>query len=238
MTNLPPSTRPLTGIRAVLFDKDGTLFDFQASWGVWAIDFLQREAAGDSALIARLAEALQYDLSTRRFGRLSPVIAGTGREVAELIAPLLDRPVAHLESLIVQSSSEMTPVEAVPLAPLLQRLRGADLILGIATNDYESVARRHLGPHAAAFRTIYGFDSGHGGKPAPGMLLAFARACGLATDSILMVGDSRHDLAAGRAAGMPTLAVLTGVAQAGELADLADRIRPDIGHLPELLGLN
>jgi phosphoglycolate phosphatase len=51
-----------------------------------------------------------------------------------------------------------------------------------------------------------------------------------------MVGDSRHDLIAGRAAGMPTLAVLTGVADEAELAPFADVVCPDIGHLPRLAG--
>ena len=69
------------------------------------------------------------------------------------------------------------------------------------------------------------------------MLLAFAEHCGLRPDEILIVGDSRHDLLAGRAAGMRTLAVLTGVATEDDLDDLADAVRPDIGHLPELLAL-
>jgi len=99
------------------------------------------------------------------------------------------------------------------------------------------VGLRHVDEVREHFDFIAGFDSGHGAKPGPGMLLAFARACGLAPHQVLMVGDSRHDLAAGRAAGMPTLAVLTGVAEAGDLADLADAVRPDIGHLPDLLGL-
>ena len=45
-----------------------------------------------------------------------------------------------------------------------------------------------------------------------------------------MVGDSRHDLQAGRAAGMVTLGVLTGPATAAELADVADAVLPDIGR--------
>ena len=39
----------------------------------------------------------------------------------------------------------------------------------------------------------------HGAKPGPGMLLAFATLCGLAPARVAMVGDSRHDLMAGRA---------------------------------------
>jgi phosphoglycolate phosphatase len=47
-----------------------------------------------------------------------------------------------------------------------------------------------------------------------------------------MVGDSRHDLEAGRAAGMRTVAVLTGIAGAADLAPHADVVLADIGGLP------
>ena len=47
-----------------------------------------------------------------------------------------------------------------------------------------------------------------------------------------MVGDSTHDLIAGRAAGMWTVGVLTGIAATDELAPYADAVLPDIGHLP------
>ncbi len=227
----------MQNIRAILFDKDGTLFDFQATWGRWARNFLQAKAKGDPALVARMAEAMDFDLEAGRFRPGSLVIAGTGRDVAELLAPILGHDVAPLEAEIAQTAALVPLAETVPLDPLLARLRAAGLRLGVATNDYETVAHRHVDEVREHFDFIAGFDSGHGAKPGPGMLLAFARACGLAPHQVLMVGDSRHDLAAGRAAGMPTLAVLTGVAEAGDLADLADAVRPDIGHLPDLLGL-
>ena len=46
-----------------------------------------------------------------------------------------------------------------------------------------------------------------------------------------MVGDSTHDLIAGRSAGMLTVGVLTGLAKHEELTNLADVILPDISHL-------
>jgi phosphoglycolate phosphatase len=64
------------------------------------------------------------------------------------------------------------------------------------------------------------------------MLLAFAQATGLQPDRVIMVGDSRHDLLAGRSAGMRTVAVLTGIASAEDLAPLADAVLRDIGDLP------
>jgi phosphoglycolate phosphatase len=227
-------------LRAILFDKDGTLFDFQHSWGSWAVRIIADLAGGDPALARTLAEAMAFDPVSARFRPESPVIAGTGDEVAELIAPHLPPRSGGLPELtawLARAAEQAPLVEAVPLAPLLGRLRAAGLRLGVATNDHEGTARRHLAAHLPSFDFVAGFDSGHGAKPGPGMMLAFCRQLDLPPAQVLMVGDSRHDLIAGRAAGMATLAVLTGVATAEDLAPLADAVRPDIGHLPGLLHL-
>ena len=52
---------------------------------------------------------------------------------------------------------------------------------------------------------------------------------------VAMVGDSTHDLHAGRAAGMTTIGVLTGPATEETLAPFADAVLPDISHLPAWL---
>jgi phosphoglycolate phosphatase len=227
-------------IRGVLFDKDGTLFDFQRSWGLWASGVIDDLAAGNANRARALAAAMDFDHAAARFRPGSPVIAGTGAEVAELILPHLPpRPggLSELTAWLARAAEAVPQVEAVPLAPLFARLRGAGLRLGVATNDHETTALKHLAPWRDALDFVAGFDSGFGPKPEPGMLLAFAAQAGLQPGQVLMVGDSRHDLIAGRAAGMATLAVLTGVAGADDLAPLADALRPDIGHLPGLLGL-
>ena len=64
-----------------------------------------------------------------------------------------------------------------------------------------------------------------------GQLKAFCAAHGLSPARVAMVGDSTHDLHAGRAAGMKAVAVLTGIARAEALAPEADVVLPDIGHL-------
>ena len=228
----------MKNIKALLFDKDGTLFDFQATWGAWATGLLAELSGQDEALQSALAEVLGFDRSTHRFLPHSPVIAGTGNEVSALIAPLLpglNR--AALDAHIARAASQAPLIEATPLRPLLTRLKRANYRLGVATNDYESVARDHIAPVADLFDFVAGFDSGFGGKPAPGMLQAFARACALLPSQVLMIGDSTHDLIAGRAAGMPTLAVLTGVATSADLIHHADVILPDIGYLTELLAV-
>lgn len=223
-------TRDLLGI---VFDKDGTLFDFRRSWGRWTEAVLHSLSPdGDRDAMARAIGFLPH---AGDFMADSPVIAGTPRDIAGALLPALpgwqpDALEAHLNRLAI--AAEMEPV--TPLAPFLSGLRARGLRLGLATNDSEGPARSHLARHGLTdlFDLIAGCDSGWGAKPGPGMLTAFAVRAGLAPDRVAMVGDSRHDLAAGRAAGMVTVGVLTGIAGADDLHDLADAVLADITHLP------
>ncbi len=224
-------------IDGLLFDKDGTLFDFRISWGNWARTFLTR-IADDAGHARRLGRAIGYDLDSGTFAPDSPVIAATAADIAAALAPHL--PGTSVEDLTdrIDASAGQAPMsEAVPLRPLLSALRERGLRLGVATNDSEVPARQHLANHGITdcFDFISGYDSGHGAKPGPGMCLAFARQLGLEPARVAMVGDSRHDLEAGRAAGMRTVAVLTGIAKREDLAPHADVVLTDIGALPDWL---
>ena len=66
-------------------------------------------------------------------------------------------------------------------------------------------------------------------------MTAFINETGLNPANVMMVGDSIHDLKAGRAAGVKTCGVETGPATREELAPFADFVLPSIGGLPDLL---
>ena len=228
-------------IQGLLFDKDGTLFDFRKTWGHWAKGFLTDMAGGNQARAIEIGEHLGFDMVTAEFSPDSRIIAGSPDDIADAIAeiePGLDRG-AFLARF--NASAAAAPVaEPVPLLPLLAAFRDRGLKLGVATNDSEQAARAHLDAvgAAAAFDFIAGFDSGFGAKPSPGMQHGFCRSTGLEPAHVLMVGDSAHDLHSGRAAGMRTIAVLTGIATADSLAPLADAVLPHIGHLPDWIDAN
>lgn len=225
-------------IDGIIFDKDGTLFDFGATWNTWTLDLIAELADGDAETARRIAMETDFDLSTGRFRPTSPVIAGTGREAAECVGRALpDRSLDDLEDLMNRRAAEAPQVPPTDLAPLLDRLRALGLRLGVMTNDSEYSARVHLERAGVddRFAWIAGFDSGHGAKPAPDPLLAFATDQNIPPARIAMVGDSTHDLVAGRAAGMMTIAVLTGPAVQTELEPYADAVLPHIGHLPAWL---
>ncbi|MEL7149847.1 MAG: HAD family hydrolase [Pseudomonadota bacterium] len=215
---------------AILFDKDGTLFDFQATWTAPFLTLLETVAPG--ALFARAAKVLGYDVAQQRFRADSLVIASTTGEVAWALAPVVGREPMEIIETLDRIGSTARQVPAVPLVPCLSELRGFGP-LGLVTNDSEAPARAHLQEAGVLdlFDFVAGYDSGFGAKPGPGQLLAFAEAQGLSPERIVMVGDSRHDLMAARAAGMPSVGVLTGVAGERDLEDLADVVLPDIGHL-------
>lgn len=226
-------------ISAVLFDKDGTLFDFQVSWSDWARGFLADLAGGDDGAAAEFGARIGFDWAAGAFRPDSCVIAGTDADIVAALLPVLPGVDAETLRLRISVAAATAPMaEAVPLAPFLDVLKGRGLRTGVATNDSEYAARAHLGEAGILerFDFVAGADSGHGAKPAPGMCLAFARAIGCDPGEILMVGDSLHDLHAGRAAGMRTLGVLTGMAGADDLAPHADFVLPDIGALLDCLG--
>lgn len=225
---------------ALVFDKDGTLFDFHATWGAWSAGFIENLAGDDPVRRDVLADAMGYDLVAGTFHRWSPVIAETVDVLVAIIhAALPDMDEADLRARVLETSSHAPQVEATALVPLLGRLRAEGYTLGLATNDGEAPARAHLerAGIAGAFEFIAGYDSGHGGKPGPGMLRAFCAATGSEPARTVMIGDSTHDLVAGRAAGMTTVGVLTGLAAAEDLAPHADAVLADIAALPGWLGL-
>ncbi len=216
---------------AIIFDKDGTLFDFRASWGAWTQSVLAAFAPLPDDT-RRLGAVLGYDPDARTFQRTSPVISMTTPEIAAILLPHLGGITEDALNDKLNALSAAAPMmPTVPLRQVLSDLRARGLRLGLATNDTEYPARVHLEKAGVLdlFDFVVGCDSGWGGKPAPGQLLEFLRRFALAPERVAMVGDSLHDLEAGRRAGMHTVAVLTGIASRDELAGHADVVLDNIG---------
>ena len=217
-------------VEAIIFDKDGTLFDFQRSWGDAMVELLESAVAPERLKGAALA--LGFDFERAKFMPGSIVIAGSSTDMARVLAPYMQRDEQEALCLIDAMAERARMVPVVDLASCLGSLR-QDYVLGLVTNDSEAPSRLQLEAAGIAdcFAFIAGCDTGHGSKPAPDPLLAFAKATSIAPERTLMVGDSREDLVAAKAAGMRPIAVLTGVAKAEELACDAEAVLSDIGQL-------
>jgi len=194
----------------------------------------------NASLQAKLAAAVDFNPQTLEFDPASVVIAGTGSDIALAWHPhLQDWTVEALVGQVNQLYDEVTLKNVAPFDDLdatLKQLSSSGIPLGVATNDTGKSAVNHVAAmgHSETFAFVAGYDSGHGAKPGPGMLLAFAKTAGIEPFEIAMVGDSLHDMHAGKAAGATRIAVTTGLASHDDLVGDADFV---IENLSALLGL-
>jgi len=86
------------------------------------------------------------------------------------------------------------------------------------------------------FEFLCGYDSGHGVKPEPGMVLAFCQAMSLQPEEVIVVGDNSHDIEMGKNAQVGLcVGVLTGASTRAELEQIADIVLNDLTELPDLI---
>ncbi|WP_337266225.1 HAD family hydrolase [Oryzifoliimicrobium ureilyticus] len=227
-------------IKGILFDKDGTLLDYDESWLPVNRELAAIAACGDAALAKRLLRACGMDPDTGKIEPDSLLAAGNTKQIAEGLtaagSPLsISELTERLDVLFAQAVDYAVPV--ADLAVHFSRLKKLGLRLGIASSDNE----RSIRLMAARFGIteyvdfIAGYDSGFGVKPEPGMVLGFCAATGLEPSQVAMVGDNNHDLHMGRNAGTGmTIAVLTGTGDRLSLSE-ADYCLDDITGLESLL---
>jgi phosphoglycolate phosphatase len=231
-------------IRAILFDKDGTLFDFHRTWMPGYRAIAAELALGDPHLTARMLAATGLDPETGRLDPASALAAGSNAEVAELWAAVAGLgpagPITSRLDAWFSAPDAVVPVPVTDLALLLGRLKGRGLKLGVATMDSHAAAVRSANEFAFHHHLdfITGHDSGHGQKPGPGMMRAFCGAVSVEARHVAVVGDTPHDMGMARSAGAGlAIGVLTGASPRFELEALADRILESIVDLEVALGL-
>jgi phosphoglycolate phosphatase len=226
--------------RGILFDKDGTLLDFNRTWLPIYLHAASEFAAGDPALAAELLSCNGFDPQRNRFHGGSLLAAGNNHQIAAAWALQLQQSdqVASIslrlnEIFRVQGAKQATAVTG--LAATLRQLKESDYRLGVATADSHQGIINTLQSFAVLddFDFLAGYDSGHGVKPEAGMVLAFCQQTGLSSEQVVVVGDNRHDIEMGRNANAGLcVGVLTGTSERADLEAIADIVLDDISHLP------
>lgn len=187
-------------VKAVLFDLDGTLIDSAPDLGA-AADKLRT----DRGLPPLPLESYRTMAGAGARGMLG-VAFGMTPEHPEF-AGLREEFFRNYESCLTQRTREFAGVRE-----LIDALLDRGLPWGVVTNK----AMRFTGPltksmplFATAKAVVAGDTTPHP-KPHPAPLLEAARLLGVPAQACLYVGDDERDVAAGRAAGMATVAASYG----------------------------
>lgn len=231
----------LPGLRALLFDKDGTLVHFDRTWGPAAGAVMRALAGDDAAALARLEQVSHYLPEEERFLPSSPLVAGSSAHYGPLWADALGREpsdafCSRIDALFSAEGLRcLTPIGQVQQT--LRALHRQGLVLGIVTNDAEANARLQAEALGILplFGAVHGYDSGFGSKPGAGMVTAMGARFGLSGPQMAVVGDSAHDLAAAQGAGARFILVRTGPAPVEDMVPFADLVLDSVDDLPGVL---
>ncbi len=215
-------------VSAVLFDLDGTLVDSAPDLAGAVNDLRHRR--GMSAL--RYADLRPHAGSGAR-GMLN-VAFGMAPGDAGYEA-LRDEFHDHYATRLLQETQSFDSALRA-----LDELDRHGLPWGIVTNKAMRFAEpvvRGLGLQRSA--VLVAGDTTPHAKPHPAPLLEAARRLGCRPEACVYVGDDARDVAAGRAAGMRTLAAAWGYLGTGQLPDAwgADAVLADAGGLLHWLDL-
>jgi phosphoglycolate phosphatase len=188
------------GIRAVLFDLDGTLIDSAPDLGA-AADKMRT----DRGLPALPLEHYRPMAGAGARGMLDCAFGMSPEDPA--FPAFREEFFANYQACMTQRTRIFDGVEE-----LVQRLRQQGLAWGVVTNKsrrFTEPLTRAMALFATAGTVVSGDTTPHS-KPHPAPLLEAALQLGLDPQQCVYVGDDERDIAAGHAAGMGTVAATYG----------------------------
>jgi HAD superfamily hydrolase (TIGR01509 family) len=220
-------------LRSVIFDLDGTLIDSVATYyGMMELVFERLHWPGVSR------EEMRKAIKDGGFDWGLVLPSGTGRTNEDLIASARGV-IREMYPRVFEDKVDLVP----GVEPLLKKLHACNMKLGLVTSTLGQFIEFKLIPVKKCglrdlFQSVITLDDVKNRKPSADPLLECARRLGEYPETCAYVGDATVDIVAGKAAGMKTIAVLTGVddyeALKGENPDV---ILDSVSQLEERLGL-
>lgn len=235
--------------RLIIFDKDGTLIDFTATWVPLIrkrVTFLLRKLDRDGELEAFLLKSWGIDPLTGKVDPRGPCpVSPRSDEIIIGTMALYQRgfPWDESKSLVAQAFDQadadgdwrekVVPIEGIQ--DFLSRLKRGGVYTALATNDERKDTEAiltHLGMDGF-FDVILCAGEVNPPKPHPETILTICRKLSVHPHESIMVGDSVADMVMGKKAGVAlTIGILEGgVTPREELEKVADLVVNSIRSL-------
>jgi phosphoglycolate phosphatase-like HAD superfamily hydrolase len=230
--------------QVIIFDKDGTLIDFDFMWGTWTLQLAERlrTVTGLDARAA-LCSSYGYDMVRRKIlpdGKLTCTPMWRLREMIFEIAQSFGLSEAQSRFAVEQTWFVPDPITlAKPFTDvhqLFSNIQQRGIKIAIATTD-------DRGPTEAMLRafgvtdlvdTMVCADDGIKAKPAPDMVRTICSRLNVHSSTSIVIGDTVADMQMARSAGAGyVIGVLSGVGLLEHLTPLADILLDTVDTLQE-----
>ncbi|CAD6190912.1 unnamed protein product [Caenorhabditis auriculariae] len=233
------------GVKLVIFDKDGTLLDFNKMWLPWAANTVRLlEAATKLPVGPAVYKTLGVDPVKAKvsMGCLAEkTLTGVREDVALTLQTFGVNPIeaaAIVEGCVPEASTGAT-APVCDLIFLFQTLKAMGIKLAVCTADSRTATMeqmRMLGVARLLDDIVCGNDVGVIPKPSPHCAMHICKRLGVDLKATIMVGDTIADLKMGRVAGLrASVAVMTGVGTRETLKEYTDYFLEDVSELPNLI---
>eukprot|EP00929_Paragymnodinium_shiwhaense_P089352 TRINITY_DN49503_c0_g1_i1.p1 TRINITY_DN49503_c0_g1~~TRINITY_DN49503_c0_g1_i1.p1 ORF type:complete len:303 (+),score=59.01 TRINITY_DN49503_c0_g1_i1:63-911(+) len=223
--------------RLVIFDKDGTLLDDNATWAPLIEEGGEALAGTVSGGKERIYELLGYDVKRKTFIPDSSFMTATNWEIYEHFKEQESPEAAAAYTAWLDSIdiSRMQGVPVVPLPDLFGPLRDAGIQTAVLTSDDRRFTEKFLHDEKAfdMVGTIVCGNDGLEPKPSAQPVLEICQRLGVEPAAAVMVGDSGRDIGCGLNAKLGSaIGVETGTYTKNLLMDAgAHAVVPTVGQV-------
>ncbi len=239
------SWRKHMDVKAIIFDKDGTLLDFNAFWitvSVYAInDILKKAGKEDIDLQEILSVWGVHDGKADVNGLLCK---GTYEQMGLALHEVLKAHGAKLspeETVRLTAQAYTEHAEAGEIKPtcenlreVLVRLKERGIKLAVVTTDNKEITHKCLEKLEIfdLFDRVFTDDGKTPVKPDPWCVTELSQSFGISPQNMVMVGDTMTDILFARNAGIFVICV----GDSAETGKQADAFIPDVSHIFEVIG--
>ena len=219
--------------QAIIFDKDGTLIDFDVMWGSWTLQLADRlQTASGLDVRQALCKCYGYDIARHKVlpdGKLTCTPMWRLREMMVEVMTSFGMPAASASCAVAKAWHVPDPVTlAKPftdLQKLFTNIHKLGIKIAIATTDDREPTRAMLEAFGVQdlIATMVCSDDGIPAKPAPDMVTTICQRMHVDPGKVVVIGDTVADLQMARSAGAGyAIGVLSGVGSLANLTPLAD----------------